>query len=136
MMSTSYLQLLINMSPLMISLITMVALVSTLGLRKKTRMQERQIKQLNQELNALLSCSRGISQKLHSYQHQFRYLNDRQDKLEIGESGSSDYKQAMALLNRGATEDEMLSACDLSRGELNLIAHLQKARAEKTQRLQ
>ncbi len=135
-MSTSYLQLLINMSPLMISLITMVALVSTLGLRKKTRMQERQIKQLNQELNALLSCSRGISQKLHSYQHQFRYLNDRQDKLEIGESGSSDYKQAMALLNRGATEDEMLSACDLSRGELNLIAHLQKARAEKTQRLQ
>ena len=136
MMSTSYLQLLINMSPLMISLITMVALVSTLGLRKKTRMQERQIKQLNQELNALLSCSRGISQKLHSYQHQFRYLNDRQDKLEIGESGSSDYKQAMALLNRGATEDEMLSACDLSRGELNLIAHLQKVRAEKTQRLQ
>ena len=120
----------------MISLITMVALVSTLGLRKKTRMQERQIKQLNQELNALLSCSRGISQKLHSYQHQFRYLNDRQDKLEIGESGSSDYKQAMVLLNRGATEDEMLSACDLSRGELNLIAHLQKARAEKTQRLQ
>ncbi len=136
MMSTSYLQLLINMSPLMIAFVTMVALISTLGLRKKTRMQERQIQQLNQELNALLSCSRGISRKLHAYQHQFRYLNDRQDKLETAEPCSSGYKQAMALLNRGATEDEMMSACDLSRGELNLIAHLEKARAAKTQRLQ
>lgn len=135
-MNTSYLEMLLNLSPLMISFITMIVLFSTMGLRNKARIQEKQIRQLNQDLNALLSCSRGISQKLHTYQHQFRYLNDRQDKLEVGEPEFSGYKQAMALLNRGATEDEMLSACDLSRGELNLIAHLQKAKAAKATQLQ
>lgn len=135
-MNAGYFELLQTFSPLVISLITVVVLMSTLNLRKKTRAQEKQIRNLHQELNALLSCSRGISEKLHHYQHQFRHLTERQDKLEVGEPEYSGYKQAIALYNRGASEEEMLSACDLSRGELNLIAHLQKAKAQKTARLQ
>lgn len=68
-MNTSYLEMLLNLSPLIISFITMIVLFSTMGLRKKARLQERQIGQLNQDLNALLSCGRGISRKLHAYQH-------------------------------------------------------------------
>ena len=135
-MNAGYFELLQNLSPMMVSLISLVILVSTLNLRKKTRYQEQQIRQLSQELNALLCCSRGISEKLHHYQHQFRHLTERQDKLEVGEPEYNGYKQAIALYNRGASEDEMLSACDLSRGELNLIAHLQKAREQKSARLQ
>lgn len=130
MMNFSYLELLYNLVPLFLCIVVSILVISTNHLRKKTQSQYRQINQLNEELNALLSCSRGISERLHTYQHQFRNITDRQDKLEVGEAGGAGYKQAIALFNRGATEDEMLSACDLSRGEINLIAHLQKAKSK------
>lgn len=130
-MNLSNLELLYNLIPLLLSVIVMMLAIFMIQLRKKTQMQHRQIHQLNEELNALLSCSRGISERLHNYQHQFHHITERQDKLEVGEPGNSGYKQAIALFNRGATEDEMLSTCDLSRGEINLIAHLQRAKSNK-----
>ncbi len=114
----------------MLSVIVMILVIETIHLRKRTQTQNRRINQLNEELNALLSCSRGISERLHNYQHQFRNITERQDKLEVGEPGSTGYKQAIALFNRGATEEEMLSTCDLSRGEINLITHLQRAKSK------
>jgi len=128
-MNIAYLELLYNLMPLFLSVVVAVLFFSTQHLRKKTVQQYQRINQLNEEVNALLSCSRGISERLHTYQHQFRNITDRQDKLEVGEPGGAGYKQAIALFNRGATEDEMLSTCDLSRGEINLIAHLQKAKS-------
>ena len=131
-MNIGYLEQLYNLIPLFLSGVVTVLMISTNQLRKKTLHQYHRINQLNEEINALLSCSRGISKKLHTYQHQFRNIKERQDKLEVGEAGSVGYKQAIALLNRGASEDEMLSTCDLSRGEINLIAHLQKAKSENS----
>ena len=125
-MNIAHLELIYNLMPLVLSVVVAVLFFSTQHLRKKTLHQYQRINQLNEEVNALLSCSRGISEKLHAYQHQFRNITDRQDKLEVGESGGAGYKQAIALFNRGATEDEMLSTCDLSRGEINLIAICKK----------
>lgn len=117
-----------NLIPLILCFVVAILIVSTLRLRHQTNSQNRKINQLNDELNALLSCSRGISERLHSHQDQFQNITRRQDNLETAETGSAGYKQAIALYNRGASEDEMQSTCDLSHGEINLITHLQKAR--------
>ncbi len=135
-MNAALLEQLITLTPVLSSAITLVLFISVLQSRKKNQSQDRQIKQLHMELDALLACSRGISDKLHRYQHQFRHITDRQDKLEIGDSEHTGYKQAIALYNRGASEEEMLSTCDLSRGELNLIAHLQRAQSKKSHQIQ
>lgn len=128
MINLTIIELLQQVSPLLISAVTLMVLFSTIKLRKKMLYQEKQIMELHRELDALLVCSRGISDKLHFYQQQFKHIVDRQDKLELGEAETSSYKQAMALVNRGASEEELLTTCDLSRGELNLITHLQKSR--------
>jgi hypothetical protein len=128
-MNFTNIELLYNLMPLFLSVVVTILIISIVRLRKQTRYQHRQINNLSEEMNALLSCSRGISEKLHSHQGQFQNIAERQDKLEITETGNSGYKQAIALFNRGASEDEMLSTCDLSRGEINLITHLQKAKA-------
>lgn len=130
-MNQIYLELLNNLVPLFLCIVVAMLVISTIQLRKRSRIQNYRINQLTNELNALLSCSRGISDRLHNYQHQFRHITERQDKLEVGEPGSTGYKQAIALFNRGASEEEMLSTCDLSRGEINLIAHLQRAKSKK-----
>lgn len=118
-----------NLVPIVLCIVVAMLVVSTIRLRQQTNSQHRKINQLNEELNALLSCSRGISEKLHSHQYQFQNIAERQDKLEVAEPGHSGYKQAIALYNRGASEDEMLTTCDLSRGEINLITHLQRAKS-------
>jgi len=128
-MNFTNIEMLYNLVPLFLSVVVTILILTTVRLLKQTHYQHRQINNLNKELNALLSCSRGISEKLHSHQHQFQNIAERQDKLEITETSNAGYKQAIALFNRGASEDEMLSTCDLSRGEINLITHLQKAKA-------
>ncbi len=117
-----------NLVPIVLCIVVILLVISMQRLRQQTHNQHRKINQLNEELNALLSCSRGISERLHSHQSQFQNINKRQDNLEAVEPGHAGYKQAIALYNRGASEDEMQSTCDLSRGEINLITHLQKAR--------
>jgi uncharacterized protein DUF2802 len=129
-MNFTHIELFYNLLPLFLSVVVAMLIISTIRQRKQTHNQHRQINQLNGELNALLSCSRGISERLHTHQHQFQNITERQDKLEVAEPGHSGYKQAIALFNRGASEDEMLSTCDLSRGEINLITHLQKAKSK------
>lgn len=115
--------------PVLLSVVVMMLVILTIRLRQQTNYQHRKINQLHEELNALLSCSRGISERLHSHQSQFQNITKRQDNLEAIEPGHAGYKQAIALYNRGASEDEMQSTCDLSRGEINLITHLQKAKS-------
>lgn len=127
-MNLNLLELIQHVLPLLIIIIALMMLFSTYQIRKKTIAQEKQIRDLHYELDALLVCSRGISDKLHDYQQRFKHIIDRQDKLEISESDTSAYKQAMALFNRGASEEELITTCDLSRGELNLISHLQKSK--------
>ena len=134
-MNPIYLELINNLLPIFLFMIVSVLVISTIQLCKKAKIQNRRIEQLNEELNALLSCSRGISERLHTHQHQFRNIAERQDKLEVGEPGNAGYKQAIALFNRGASEEEMLSTCDLSRGEINLIAHLQRAKSKNGMRV-
>ncbi len=130
-MNFTNIELLYSLLPLFLCVVVAMLMISTIRLRKQTHNQHRQINLLNGELSALLSCSRGISKRLHSHQHQFQNIAERQDKLEVvAEPEHSGYKQAIALFNHGASEDEMLSSCDLSRGEINLITHLQKAKSK------
>lgn len=126
-------ELLYNFFPLFLSGVMVLLIFTIIRLYKQTHNQHRKINQLSEELNALLACSRGISKKLHSHQDKFQNIAERQDKLEILEPGNAGYKQAIALYNRGASEDEMVSTCDLSRGEINLITHLQKAKSKTQQ---
>jgi len=127
-MNLTLIETVYNLVPIFLCIVVVLLVVSTLRLRQQTNNQQEKINQLNEELHALLSCSRGISQRLHSHQNQFQNISKRQDNLETVEPGHAGYKQAIALYNRGASEDEMQSTCDLSRGEINLITHLQKAR--------
>lgn len=134
-MNFTNIALLYNLLPLFLCVAVTVLMYSILRLRQQAQNQNKKINQLNEEINALLSCSRGISERLHTHQYQFQNITDRQDKLEISEPANAGYKQAIALFNRGASEDEMLSTCDLSRGEINLITHLQKAKSNNHSQL-
>ena len=96
---------------------------------RKMQAYEKRLKILKGDLQALLLCSRGVGDKLNYQFNEFRNLIERQDRLELNEKGEPSYKQAMALLDRGVSEDEMIDTCDLTQGEAELIAQLRKTRS-------
>jgi len=109
-----------------------VVVVQAVYLRKLTSDLQRQkqiIADVKQELGALLLCERGMGDRIRQQQQQVRSMIERQDTLEISGGSQTSYKQAMVLLQKGASADELIDACDLSRGELELLARLKMAAA-------
>ena len=102
----------------------LVVALEALNLRKlarEIRIQGHTLTELRQELEALLLCDRGMGDRIKQQQKQVHCMIERQDNLEISNSSNTSYKQAMVLLQKGASTDELIDACDLSRGELELL---------------
>lgn len=115
-----------------LELISMMAML--VGILVVTRQQNRQIqsyekrlKILKSDMQALLLCSRGVGEKINFQQREFRNLVERQDRLELSEQSDPSYRQASALFDRGASEDEMIDTCDLTQAEVELIAQLRQS---------
>ncbi len=95
---------------------------------RKMRAYEKRLKIMKSDFQALLLCSRGVGDRLNCQQREFKSLIDRQDRLELGDHGEPSYRQAAALLERGASCDEMADTCDLTEAEAELIAQLSQSR--------
>jgi len=90
----------------------LVIALEALNLRKlarKIRIQGHTLTELRQELEALLLCDRGMGDRIKQQQKQVRCMIERQDNLEISNSSNTSYKQAMVLLRKGASTDEVRS---------------------------
>ncbi len=98
--------------------------VRIINLTARVRQQGSTLAELRQELTALLSCEQGMGRRIKQQQQQVQGIIERQDKLEISDISNTSYKQAMVLLQKGASTDELIGACDLSRGELELLSRL------------
>ena len=83
---------------------------------------------LRLELNTLLLCERGMADRIKRQSAQMQGIIDRQERVEINGYSQVNYKQAIALMKKGASTDELIEACDISRGELELISHLQRSK--------
>lgn len=99
-----------------------------LRLWKRFDEQNQSVSDLQKELKALLMCERGMADRIKTQQQQVHGISNRQERLEINEAPQVHYKQAIALMKKGATADELVEACDISRGELDLILHLENTK--------
>jgi hypothetical protein len=88
----------------------------------------RMVAAMQRDVGALLDGSRGVSDTIHAHHRHIRQLLARQDKLELYDSGEARYREAVALLGKGASEQELVQTCGLSRGEAQLVVHLNHLR--------
>ncbi len=82
---------------------------------------------MRNDLAALLRCSRGMGEQLRRQQALVRRLNERQAQVERGD-GSARVQAAETLLRNGADVAEIASRCGMSRGEAELLVHLEDLR--------
>ena len=113
----------------------LIVLAQAIRLRRIDAVVQQQgnlLAMIKQEMEALLLCEKGMGNRIKQQQQQVRSIIERQDKLEINDGSNTSYKQAMVLLQKGASTDELIDACELSRGELELLSKMKIASNSNT----
>lgn len=84
-----------------------------------TRANPRQ--QLSSEVSALNAGAIGLGERLLKIERGLNALRQRLEQIELNEQGSSTYSQAINLVKRGTTAQELMQICDLSESEAELL---------------
>ncbi len=109
-------------------LILLCQFLAYVKFKQRYQKQQKKMKSLENDLQALLICARGVGEKLHNQEDEFRYIQERQEKIELNKDNHTTppYKQMMALINHGASKHDMLDDCDLTKGEVELMLSLKQ----------
>ena len=60
-------------------------------------------------------------EKLDEIEKRSRRLTERLEQLELREQNQRQYEQAIKLIKRGSSVEEVMASCGLNRGEVELI---------------
>ena len=89
-----------------------------------TTVQTDRVTSLERDLAALLSCSRGMAERLSKTEFQQRRLQTQLDKLSSNDDNQIAVQQAMKLLNSGVDLKNVTALCELSEGEVEILQNL------------
>lgn len=90
-------------------------------LKQYVVLQQKQLKELSHELQTMTSAAYGVGKRINQLAGQVRELDERQEEFDLKEQGSKSIQQAIALVNKGASIEELIESCDMSRGEAELL---------------
>lgn len=93
-------------------------------------MQQKQLKELAHELQTMTNAAHGVGKRINILSGQIRELDDRQEEFDLKEQGSQSMTQAIALAQKGASIDELMETCEMSRGEAELLMMVHGEAAE------
>jgi len=109
----------------LLALISTIALGQAILLKKQLAALQKsageRIDKLENELSALLDGSFGMGNQLNELQRDMKDTRDKQQQLEQRDLGALPYNQAVRMVASGATVDQLVNQCGLSRSEADLI---------------
>ena len=85
------------------------------------------IESLGADLRALCIAASRAGDRLIDVEHQSRSLALRQEHLEMRGSQSEHLTQAIALVKRGASTEELVATCGMGHGEAELLHLLHRS---------
>lgn len=97
------------------------------SLREKIADFRRHLERLDNHLGALCTASSGEGEHIVRLEQQMRGLSERQDDLELRVSSEQPYERATRLAQDGASVDDIVNGCGLSRAEAELVIMLHGA---------
>jgi type II secretory pathway component PulJ len=111
--------------------VSAAALVLVLVRRQRTSLVQRDLELagLKEEMRALCAGAVGLDQRMAAVEQRGRQLKERQEQIELREQGDRPYPQAIRMVQNGASVDELVSVCGLSRNEADLIVMMHRVDA-------
>ncbi len=96
-------------------------------LRLEQQSDRQRIRQLENDLGALCTASAGEGEHVVRLEQLMRGLSERQDTLELRASTEQPYDRASKLAQDGASVDDLVNSCGLTRAEAELVVMLHGA---------
>lgn len=93
-------------------------------LRRREAVRTEELRGLRDDMSALCAGAVGLGERQARLELQLRHLRERQEEFELQEPDSRPYAQAINLVHKGATAEEIVSTCGLTQAEANLIVML------------
>lgn len=91
---------------------------------------------MQQDLRALCNAAVGVGERVNRLELQLKeiaarqeQLGVRQDRLDQGVGDDRSYDQAIKMVKKGASVDDLVEVCGLARGEAELIAMMHRLSA-------
>jgi len=81
---------------------------------------------LESELSAMMDGAFGVASYLQKVENNLKETVQRQEQLQQRDMGNLPYNEAVRLASKGASVDELVEHCSLSRTEAELVAMLHK----------
>jgi hypothetical protein len=94
--------------------------------------QELQIDNLRNDVRALCTGAVGLGERVSRIDERSRRIHERQEQLQMRDPGERTYAQAIRMVQNGATIDEIIKVCEISRGEADLLMMMHHDQNEKT----
>lgn len=92
-----------------------------LQLKETLQESEKSNHLMQQDLHGLVLCMRGVSERFEKQQKQLRSVTIRQNDSSAKSTNDSHYEQAVMLMDKGATVEELIHTCGISEGEAELM---------------
>lgn len=92
------------------------------------RLEQESRAQLERQVDALLACSREIGEQVREQTRRQRSIVEQLNRLDHHSGDDAAIGQAGKLLEKGVSLNEISDLCDLSQGELELLARLSPTR--------
>ncbi|NOY66356.1 MAG: DUF2802 domain-containing protein [Gammaproteobacteria bacterium] len=104
-------------------------------MRKKLASQSGLIEILKNDVRALFSGSVGEDSRIYKLEQRLRRMKERQEQLENSKHAERPYEQAIRMVQKGSSIEDLMSVCNLSKGEADLIVmmHRDKDQSNDTQ---
>lgn len=102
-------------------LLIVIGLVKFAQLRRTLTTQITITEALKNDVSALFSGAVGGDSRIYKLETRTRRIIERQEQLENSSNGERPYEQAIRMVQKGTSIDDLISICNLSKGEANLI---------------
>ncbi|MEE9343490.1 MAG: DUF2802 domain-containing protein [Gammaproteobacteria bacterium] len=94
------------------------------NLEYEMRLQKQRASEIEHSFSALCNASTGEGSHIARLEQRVRGLSDRQDTLDLRTQHDLPYSKAGQLAQDGASIDELVLACGLTRAEAELVIML------------
>jgi len=118
--------------PLIGTVIGVLVVLLVLLRRQLTRQQQR-LQIVQNDMRALCNAAVAVGERVNRIERSQRQLSERQNELgqrqeRLGKEDAEEYSfaQAVKMAQRGASAEELVDVCGLTRGEAELVAMMHR----------
>ena len=124
-------QLLLAAVSVIALVVAVVALMSAKSAQRRAETArdelQKKVAVLESELSAMMDGAFGVASQLQQVEMNLKDTAQRQEQIQQRDLGNLPYNEAVRLANKGASVEELVEQCGLSRSEAELVELLHKS---------